>query len=156
MKQTSWNQIFARKMSVPLKCMTVHHHPLKVMNQPYRLSVQKGHPIPSFPKLISRAIPLDGHQPPQRPTVVYFFPVRKKDQKYRHSAPPPSPSFRLPFSKKGNFFSEIFLSSKGADTATPSEITFLGGDHLSSGNLIQRGVRILNGMAVVKLRLQCC
>ena len=89
--------------------------------------------------------------------VVYFFPVRKKDQKYRHSAPPPPrPSFRLPFAKKGNFFSEIFLSSKGADTATPSEITFLGGDHLSSGNLIQRGVRILNGMAVVKLRLQCC
>ena len=67
MKQTSWNQIFARKMSVPLKCMTVHHHPLKVMNQPYRLSVQKGHPIPSFAKLISRAIPLDGYQPPQRP-----------------------------------------------------------------------------------------
>ena len=53
-------------MSVPLKCMTVHHHPLKVMNQPYRLSAQKGHPIPSFAKLISRAIPLDGHQPPQR------------------------------------------------------------------------------------------
>ena len=85
-------------MSVPLKCMTVHHHPLKVMNQPYRLSVQKGHPIPSFAKLISRAIPLDGHQPPQRPPpltpmdeVVYFFPLRKKDQKYRHSAPPPLP-----------------------------------------------------------------
>ena len=90
--------------------------------------------------------------------VVYFFPVRKKDQKYRHSAPPPPPVllFVFPFQKKGIFFSEIFLSSKGADTATPSEITFLGGDHLSSGNLIQRGVRILNGMAVVKLRLQCC
>ena len=147
-------------MLVPPKCMTVHHHPLKVMNQPYRLSVQKGHPIPSFAKLISKAIPLDGHQPPPPPTpmdeVVYFFPVRKKDQKYRHSAPPPSPFFRLPFSKKGNFFSEIFLSSKGAVTATPSEITFLGGDHLSWRNLIQRGVRILNGMAVVKLRLQCC
>ena len=97
--------------------------------------------------------------PPLTPMdeVVYFFPLRKKDQKYRHSAPPPpSPFFRLPFSKKGNFFSEIFLSSKGADTATPSEITFLGGDHLSWRNLIQRGVRILNGMAVVKLRLQCC
>ena len=92
--------------------------------------------------------------PPLTPMdeVVYFFPLRKKDQKYRHSGappPPPSPSFRLPFSKKGNFFSEIFLSSKGADTATPSEITFLGGDHLSSANLIQRGVRILNGMAVL-------
>ena len=98
--------------------------------------------------------------PPHNPMdeVVYFFPVRKKLQTYRPTPPPPplSPFFRLPFSKKGNFFSEIFLSSKGADTATPSEITFLGGDHLSSGNLIQRGVRILNGVAVVKLRLQCC
>ena len=132
MKQTSWNQIFARKMSVPLKCMTVHHHPLKVMNQPYRLSVQKGHPIPSFAKLISRAIPLDGHQPPQPPPpppppppphppppppltpmdeVVYFFPVRKKDQKYRHSAPPPPPQvllFVFPFQKKGIFSQKYF------------------------------------------------
>ena len=148
-------------MSVPLKCMTAHHHPLKVMNQPYRLSVQKGHPIPSFAKLISRAIPLDGHQPSPPPTpmdeVVYFFPVRKKDQKHRHNVPPPPVLFFVfPFRKKGIFFSEIFLSSKGSDTATPSEIPFLGGDHLSSGNLILRGVRILNGMAVVKLRLQCC
>ena len=126
-------------MSVPLKCMTVHHHPLKVMNQPYRLSVQKGHPIPSFAKLITRAIPLDGHQPPQRIDTA---------------PPPPSPFFRLPLSKKGNFFSEIFQKSKAADIATPSEITFLGGDDRSSGNLIQSWVWILNGMAVCKLRLQ--
>ena len=68
---------FCKKNVGTTQMLTVHHHPLEPMNKPYRLSVQKGHPIPSF----------------------------------------------------------------------------AGGDHLSSGNLIQRG---LNGMAVVKLRLQCC
>ena len=112
-------------MSVPLKCITVHHYPLKAMNRPYRLSVQKGHPIPSFAKLISRAIPLDGHQPPQPPPPTpmdeVVFPRKKKRSKVPKQRPHPRPFFRLPFSKKGNFFSEIFLSSKGADTATPQK-----------------------------------
>ena len=109
-------------MSVPLKCMTVHHHPLKVMNQPYRLSVQKGHPIPSFAKLISRAIPLDGHQPPQRPPPPnphgwgsLLFPRKKKRSKVstQRLPPPPKSFFSSSLFEKREFFLRNISEFKG-------------------------------------------